>query len=138
MRKLFYLLFFMWVLVPSGCAQKVDLGPGYQRISKRFLQGLRWQDYRGAAAFLQSEHRQQMVESFAAHKEDLHIVDAEYLTSDLDRKAGRATSELVLKYYLLPSTQVREWTWKIDWVLIPVDSEQRGTWQVQGALPAFP
>jgi hypothetical protein len=121
-----------------GCAKNVDLGPGFQHFSKRFLEAMRWQDYRGAAGFLQEEHRQTLAESFFEHKGNLHIVEADYLSSQLDKKTGTAVNELQLKYYLLPSTQIKEWQWKIDWILLPVDTKQTGTWQVQGAPPAFP
>ncbi|WP_020674641.1 hypothetical protein [Geopsychrobacter electrodiphilus] len=138
MKKLFYLSACILSLMLAGCASKVDLGPGYQHTSKRFMEAMRWQDYRGAAEFLQDEYRAQLLESFGQYKDNLHIVEAEYLFSQLDKKTGTAKSELEFKYYLLPSPQVKEWHWKIDWVLIPVDANQPGTWQVQGAPPTFP
>ena len=137
MKKFFPLLVFLLLILLSGCAQKVDLGPGYQRMSKDFLQAMRWQDFQGAAAYLEDGARQQLLASFNDSK-NLHIVDAEYRYSRLNRKMGTAASELILKYYLLPSTRVKDWVWKIDWVLLPVDTKQRGTWQVQSAPPTFP
>ena len=137
MEKYFLAVSFLFVFLVSGCAQKIDLGPGYDRMSKDFLQAMRWKDFQGAAAYLKAEDRQKLLSSFNESR-DLYIVDAEYQYSRLDKQAGTAESELTLKYYLLPSTKVIDWTWKIDWVLIPVDSKQRGSWQVQGAPPDFP
>ncbi len=137
MNKYFLLSVFILPFLLSGCPRNIDLGPGYQAMSKDFLQAMRWQDFHGAAAYLQDGSRQQLLASFNG-SEDLHIVDAEYQYSRLNKKMGTAESELTLKYYMLPSTRVKDWVWKIDWVLIPVDTKQRGTWQVQGAPPAFP
>lgn len=132
---------FLWVVLLcfllSGCTKKVDLGPGYTVMSRNFLQAMRWQDFRGAAAYLQEGSRPEFLASFNG-SQDLHIVDAEYQYSRLHKGLGTAESALLLKYYLLPSTRVRDWVWEIDWSLIPVDSQQRGTWQVQGAPPTFP
>lgn len=137
MKKFIFLLVFLPLLVMTGCSQKIDFGPGYDRMSKDFLQAMRWQDFQGAAAYLNKDERPKLLASFNGLR-DLHIVEAEYQYSRLDKKMGTAESELILKYYLLPSTRVQDWVWKIDWVLIPVDTKQRGTWQVQGAPPTFP
>jgi hypothetical protein len=109
-----------------GCPKNLDLGPGYQVMSKRFLEAIRWQDYQGAAVFMQEEHRKTLVETFEAYEEDLHIVEAEYVFSRLDQEKATAVSEIELKYYLLPSTQVKKWRWKFEWILIPADSKQAG------------
>lgn len=137
MKKFFFGGFFLLFLILPGCAKKVDLGPGYEKTSKQFLQAMRWQDFQGASGFLKEEDRQKLLDSFEELK-DLHIVEADYRFSRLDEKEGTAESELILKYYLLPSTRVKDWSWKVDWVLIPADTKQRGTWQVQQSPPAFP
>lgn len=137
MKRIFFLLIIILLLVLPGCAKKVDLGPGYEKISKRFLQAMRWQDYQGASGYLEEKDRQQLLDSFEDLK-DLHIVEADYRYSRMDEEEGTAESELILKYYMLPSTQIKDWSWKVDWVLIPADSKQRGTWQVQGEPPTFP
>jgi hypothetical protein len=136
-NRYFLLLVVTLLIFGGGCAQKIDLGPGYERMSKDFLQAMRWKDFQGAAEYLDEGVRAQFLESFDK-SEDLNIVEAEYRYSRLDKKNGTAASELILKYYLLPSTRVQDWAWKIDWTLIPVDTKQRGSWQVQGAPPAFP
>ncbi len=137
MKKIFFLLFFLLFLMLPGCAKKVDLGPGYERTSKHLLQALRWQDYQGAAMFLAEQDGRQLLDSFE-QLNDLHVVEAEYKYSRLNQKEGTAESELILSYYMLPSTRIKDWSWKIDWVLIPLDTQQRGRWQVQGPPPAFP
>lgn len=137
MEKFFLLAVFSLVLLVTGCAQKVDLGPGYEKMSGDFLQAMRWKDFQGAAAYLKDSERHKLLENFEGLK-DLHIVGAEYHYSRLNKKMGTAESEMVLSYYLLPSTRVKDWVWKIDWVLIPVDTKQRGTWLIQGAPPNFP
>jgi hypothetical protein len=136
-KKNIFPLFLFCCFLLTGCANKVDLGPGYEVLSKHFLQAMRWQDFQGAAVHLQDGERRKLLASFDG-SEDLHIVDAEYKYSRPNKKMGTAESELILEYYLLPSTRVKEWVWKMDWVLIPVDTKQRGTWQIQGAPPAFP
>ncbi len=135
MKKVFFLILVMVLL--SGCAKKIDLGPGYERTSKHFMQALRWQDYQGAAMFLAAEDRQPFLDIFEPLK-DLHIVEATYKYGRLNEKEGRAESELILQYYMLPSTRIKSWAWKIDWVLIPLDTEQRGRWQIQGLPTDFP
>ena len=137
MKKYFLSAVLLAIFLVSGCANKVDLGPGYQRISKNFLQAMRWKDFQGAAAYLSMDNRPKLLADFDGLK-DLNIVDAEYQYSDMDKKTGTARSELKLTYYLLPSVRVKEWRWKQDWVLIPVDSKQRGTWQLLGTPPTFP
>ena len=137
MEKYFLPLVFLLIFLLSGCANKVDLGPGYHSMSKNFLQAMRWKDFQGAAAYLSADNRQKLLDSFE-RKKDLQVVDADYRYSRIDKKSGTAQSELILTYYLLPSTRVQDWVWKQDWVLIPVDSKQRGTWQLQGTPPTFP
>ena len=137
MTKFFLPLVFTLIVLAGGCARKIDLGPGYDWMSKDFRQAMRWKDFQGAAAYLDEGARQQFLASFS-ESEDLNIVDAEYRYSRLNKQNGTAESELVLKYYLLPSTRIKDWVWKIDWALIPADTKQRGSWQVQGTPPAFP
>jgi len=131
------LLLFLLLLILPGCAKKVDLGPGYDRTSKQFLRAMRWQDFQGAAVHLRPEVRGELLDSFERTR-DLHIVEASYDYSRLKEEAGAAESRLVLRYYILPSTRIREWRWAMDWQLIPADRKQRGTWQVQQPPPAFP
>ena len=137
MKKFFLLVALVLMILSSGCTKKVDLGPGYERMSKDFLQAMRWKDFEGAAAYLEEGHRQDMLVRFSESR-DLHIVGAAYQYSRLNKKMGAAQSEMILEYYLLPSTRVQEWVWKMDWVLIPAGTKQRGIWQVQGVPPAFP
>lgn len=137
MRKNSILMVLLSLLLLTGCARKIDFGPGYDNLSQSFLQAMRWKDFQGAAAYLKDGDQQKLLDSFDKF-EDLHIVDAEYQYSRLNKKAGTAESELILKYYLLPSTRIKNWEWKIDWALIPIDTKQRGTWQVQNAPPTFP
>ncbi len=137
MKKYFLPSVLLLVFLLSGCARKVDLGPGYQSMSANFLQAMRWTDFQGAATYLTVDNRQKLLASFE-QLDDLQIVDAEYRYSRLNKKMGTAQSELILTYYLLPSTRVKDWVWQQDWALIPADRKQRGTWQLQGAPPSFP
>ena len=137
MRKIIFSCFLLLLLILPGCAKKVDLGPGYDRTSKRFLQTMRWQNFEEAATFLKPEAREKLLANFAENK-DLHIAEANYLYSRLTGEAGTAESKLQLKYYILPSTRIREWTWEMEWRLLPLDTKQRGTWQIQQEPPSFP
>ncbi len=137
MKKFFYLLFFMVFLMQPGCAKKVDLGPGYDKTSKQFLQAMRWKDFQGAAGYLKVDDRQKLLDSFENLK-DLNIVEADFHYSRLNKEEQTAKSKIVLKYYLLPSTRIKEWSWEMDWLLIPAGTKKLGAWQVQSAPPQFP
>ena len=58
MKKFFFLVVFLLFFLATGCAQKIDLGPGYARMSKDFLLALRWKDFQGAASYLKEGKRQ--------------------------------------------------------------------------------
>lgn len=126
-------LFFLFL----GCSQKIDLGPGYAKTSNEFLRVLRWQEYGAASVFLREDIRQEFIDRFEA-LDDVYFVDAVYRRTELNAKAGTASAELVIDYYQLPSTRVRQWHWQLDWVLLPVDTSQPGTWQLVSPPPAFP
>jgi len=131
------LLFLTLLIVVSGCTQKIDLGPGYAKTSNEFLRVLRWQEYAAAAAFVREDIRQEFIDHFEA-LEDVHFVDAVYRRTELNVKEGTASVELMIDYYRLPSTRVRQWSWQLDWVLLPADTRQAGTWQLHSKPPAFP
>ena len=137
MGKKKFLILMLLLLILPGCPKKVDMGPGYDRTSKRFLQAMRWQSFQDAASYLKPAFRDKLLASFANNK-DLHIVEAEFDYSRLKAEPGSAESRLTLKYYILPSNRIHEWTWAMDWELIPLDTKQRGTWQIQQEPPPFP
>lgn len=135
MRCVFLFLTLLFVFI--GCSQKIDLGPGYAKTSNEFLRVLRWQEYAAATIFLREDNRQEFIDRFEA-LEDVHFVDAVYRRTELNVKEGTASAELVIDYYQLPSTRVRQWHWQLDWVLLPADTRQIGTWQLLSKPPAFP
>ncbi len=137
MQRIFFPAIFLLLLILPACAKKVDLGPGYQKTSKQFLQALRWKDYRRAGTYLKEGEGQKLVAHFE-ELSDLQIAEAEYRYSQLDEKTQSAKSGLVLRYFRLPSTRIEEWSWEIDWELLPADSQQLGTWQIRSAPEDYP
>jgi len=137
-KYFFYLFSSLLLLMPLGCSGKIDLGLGYQKTSQHFLQAMRWKDYRGAAVhFKEKEEGLRLLEYFEAAR-DLNIVEAEYLYSHYNKADQTATSKLLLKYYLLPSTRIREWSWEMKWELLAADAKQPGTWQILEAPVDYP
>lgn len=126
------------LLLVSGCAKKVDLGQGYEKTSKQFLKAMRWKDFQTASVFFREEiEGQRLLESFEELK-DLNIVEAEYKYSQLNRADQTAKSKMIIKYYMLPSTRIKEWSWEMEWDLLAADAKQRGTWQLMKAPAEYP
>lgn len=138
MRILFILLIFVSMLMLPGCAPKMDLGQGYERTSKHFLQMMRWKDFQAAATFFRTpQEGQKFLENFEALK-DLNIVEADYKYSRANRTQQNAKSKIILTYYMLPSTRIEEWSWEMEWALLAADIRQPGTWQLLQAPSTYP
>lgn len=138
MRRIFFLFLIGLIVLLSGCASKVDLGQGYERTSKQFLKAMRWKEFQTASAFFRDpEEGRTLVEKFEELK-DLNIVEADYKYSKLDREKQTAKSRMILKYYMLPSTRIQEWSWEMEWDLLAADARQPGTWQLLKAPAEYP
>ena len=125
------------VLLLSACVGPLDQGPGLERASRGFSEAMRWQDFHGAARFLESAQQEAFFEQFAENS-DLHVVDSWFRTIEVDQAAGTAEAEYLLKYYLLPSNRVRTWSWSQEWRLIRGKMTKPGIWMITAAPPPFP
>lgn len=131
------ILYLLMLMLLSACAKPPGAGETFDRSSRGLRQALRWQDYQAVASFFAGEQRQQVIDLFEGVK-DLHVVEADYRFNRLHAAQGTAESELILKYYVLPSTRVRQWKWKIDWVMAATGDQSPSGWQIKSPPPTFP
>jgi hypothetical protein len=109
MRFTALMIMFLGVLL-SACLGPIDAGPGLPKTSQGFSESMRWQDFQGAALYLQPEVRDLFLERFK-EDEDLHVVDSRILKVDLHASEGWAEAEYMMEYYRLPSSRVKKWRW---------------------------
>ncbi len=135
MRILLILMLFCPLL--AACIGPVDTGPGLPKIIQRFSESMRWQDYPGAAMYLQQQVRDAFLEQFKEDA-DLHVVDSRIMSVDLHEDKGWADAEYVLEYYRLPSTRIKKWSWTQHWRLVQEEMMKSGVWLIENAPPPLP
>ena len=133
----FRLFMLSLALMLSACVGAMDQGPGLERVTRGFSEAMRWQDFPGAARFLESSLQDAFLQQFAGNS-DLHVVESSFRTLEVEQQGGSARAEYLLKYYLLPSNRIRTWRWRQEWQLTREKLTKPGIWMIVRPPPAFP
>jgi hypothetical protein len=100
-----------------------------------FTQRLRWKDLNGAARHMVPEAREDFLPRFR-ELEDLKIVDVVLESIDVGEE-DRATSWVVMEYYLLPSITVKKLRFQLEWIHFS-SQKNRSLWLISSPFPPFP
>ena len=136
MRFIAYVLFLALLFLP-GCTKPIDTGPGLAVIGEQFSEAMRWQDYIGAANFLQQDVRTAFLAQFE-QDEDLHVVESRIVSVEFNTDDGTATADYRLQFYRLPSMRVKKWQWSQRWQLSRQKMLETNSWQIVNSPPALP
>ena len=109
----------------------------FETASRDYVQRLRWMDPAGAARHHSDEYRESFRKRFGELK-DLQIVDVHLESVDLQEEAGQAETSILLEYYLLPSTTVKQFRLRQEWAYLGGDRYHSGSWLIVTPPPAFP
>lgn len=132
------LLFCVICLLLSGCAAL----PGGEaanlpQIAERFTEAMRWQDWDGAAKYVESQQRSAFFEQFKEDP-DLHVVESMIQRVYSDRADGIVKVVYLLEYYRLPSNRIDRWTWKQEWRPQPDRFGKETVWLISNPPPPLP
>lgn len=134
----FFLLLMAAGLLLSACAGPIGKGTStLPLLSDRFNEAMRWQDYRGAAIFLEPQLRAQFLNQFQEDK-DLHVVDSQVQNVSFDPDQSQAQVTYLLEYYRLPSTRIDRWIWQQQWRRQPGKLTEKTTWLIHNEPPPLP
>jgi hypothetical protein len=124
-------------LLLTACLGSVDVGPGLDKISRGFSESMRWSDYPNAAAYVHPDVREAFLQQFQEDA-DLHVVDSQILSVDIDQHKGRADAVYVMEYYRLPSGQIKKWRWEQQWRFTQEKMTKPGVWLIENVPPTLP
>ncbi len=132
---LFALLLALWTL--TACATLQPPAARFSNTHRDFLQLLRWQDFEGAAQYLEEPYRKEFLRQFRP-LDDLRIVDVQAESVTPGKTENRMVTRTVMQYYLLPSIAVKKFRFRLEWQYLGGDAHHLGTWRIVSAFPAFP
>lgn len=135
MRNL--LLLILLCPLMSACLGKVDMGPGLDKISSGFSESMRWQDFPGAAVYMNPDVRASFLDQFQ-EDEDLHVVESQILSIDMTPGKGRANVVYEMEYYRLPSSRIKKWQWQQQWRFVQEKITKPGVWLIENEPPVLP
>lgn len=135
MRNL--LLLIPLCLLLSACLGPVDMGPGLDKISSGFSESMRWQDFPGAALYVNPDVRGFFLDQFQ-EDEDLHIVESQILSIDMTAGKGQADAVYEMEYYRLPSSRIKKWQWQQQWRFVQERMTKPGVWLIDNEPPVLP
>ncbi len=133
MRRL--LVRIIGLLLIAACAPAVQPSDQFLAASRDFSQRLRWQDWHGAARYMEAPHGEEFLERFRP-LEGLHITDVQLESAELQGEDGRVAAWMVMEYYLLPSLTVKKLRFRQEWVYR--DPGRSGQWRIASPFPDFP
>lgn len=124
------------IFLLSSCGMIVQPAQEFETASRDYLQRLRWMDIAGASRHHSKEYREPFRQQFG-ELEDLHVVDVRLESVDLQEKAGRAETSIILEYYLLPSATVKRTRIQQEWSCLGGDRYNPGVWLIVSPFPEF-
>jgi len=129
------LLLTLWML--TACATLQPPAERFSSTHRDFLQLLRWQDFEGAAQYLEKPYRKEFLRQFRP-LDDLRIVDVQAESVAPGKTENRMVSRTVMQYYLLPSIAVKKFRFRLEWRYLGGDARHLGTWRIVSPFPPFP
>lgn len=133
-------LLLLTVLFLFLCACAGPLGTGSSnlpQLTDRFSEAMRWQDYPGAAQFLEPQPRTAFLAQFQEDA-DLHVVDSSIKSVNPGKEEGFVEVTYQLDYYRLPSTRIDRWNWTQEWRRQPGKVGKEAIWLISNLPPALP
>jgi hypothetical protein len=138
MRVFLSLIATCCLLMAVGCtlleSPRAELKPFADDFAKR----LRWADYSGAQLNLATRHQESFQREVVAHGQDLKFSDVHFEGAGFPDAEGRKPMELVLEYYLLPSTEVKTARVALEWVYLDYGWTRAGIWLIDSDFPPLP
>jgi hypothetical protein len=93
-------------------------GTDLRGMVERFHHDLRWNYRMAASERVDPRHAGEFLDLLDAKKKDLHITQCEVRRLELSQDGMKASVRVNYRYYVMPSTVVREETAKQEWRLI--------------------